>query len=624
MLKKFNFSQNSIIKKINEIIPTFSESYSLGWCHGLVMTKFVIDDFRETIIALYQYTENKKTGVPTGLSAEEEKRLLENVEILANTILAFQTPFLIISNQSQFNLQQNIKLISSKTVLYTFHFKRSYLVNYTELAKNLTSVLPNLTKEQILQVYVPAKNSYHSISIRNANGVFYYYDPNVPDGEIVCPTIASIIEKLYSLSSGKDISTEFKNGQEFISYIPQVISKAPITNQNLLKIQDEPPISPKSFLRRGVKEETLLHDLVFTDLNYDSWVELLKTPEALNLIDIKDKHGNTPLHYACMFNNMPAIIALIRTGAKLNIVNNSSQTVLDCAAEGCNAGAVLELKDLIPKIGTVIHSLQLLQKGIGIPEEVNFDWPSVQLALNTKMENGNTPVLLAAKYGKLEEIRSLLKAGSGLNEQNNDGDTALMFAAAHGRLEVVKLLIEEGSDLTIKNHNGITALMWAATNDHLEVVKFLIEKGSDLEVKNGNGETVLMFAAARGCLEIIQFLVVLIGKSTKFEEKNNDGYTILMLAATNGHSETVKFLLEKGAKLDEKNNNDHTALMLATANGHLETVKYLENYSAKLRQIAPIINNVTTFQEGTAYQKTETILISTNPCSPLGAPTKIY
>jgi ankyrin repeat protein len=59
-------------------------------------------------------------------------------------------------------------------------------------------------------------------------------------------------------------------------------------------------------------------------------------------------------------------------------------------------------------------------------------------------ENGNTPLIEAARFGHDEVVTALIIAKADINVRNNEGKTALMLAAEGGHDETVRRLTEAG------------------------------------------------------------------------------------------------------------------------------------------------------------------------------------
>jgi ankyrin repeat protein len=61
----------------------------------------------------------------------------------------------------------------------------------------------------------------------------------------------------------------------------------------------------------------------------------------------------------------------------------------------------------------------------------------------------------------------------------NNGWTPLHVAAAQGNVEVVRILVEHGADTTALTEDGRTPLLLAAEVGNAEIVRILVENGTD-------------------------------------------------------------------------------------------------------------------------------------------------
>ena len=79
----------------------------------------------------------------------------------------------------------------------------------------------------------------------------------------------------------------------------------------------------------------------------------------------------------------------------------------------------------------------------------------------------------------------LLEAGADPNERLPGGETPLMMAARTGRLAVMDVLLDGGADVNAaEERRGTTALMWAAANEHPDAVRLLVERGADVSARS--------------------------------------------------------------------------------------------------------------------------------------------
>jgi len=112
----------------------------------------------------------------------------------------------------------------------------------------------------------------------------------------------------------------------------------------------------------------------------------------------------------------------------------------------------------------------------------NIDQVSVNVLLaegasvETVDQNGNTPLMIAAKIGNPRIVKILLAHNPDINRKNNNGNSALMIAAEHGQVFVAEQLIAHGADIYAKNADGFTAIEIAQRNGHAAVLDLLRDK----------------------------------------------------------------------------------------------------------------------------------------------------
>ena len=165
--------------------------------------------------------------------------------------------------------------------------------------------------------------------------------------------------------------------------------------------------------------------------------------------------------------------------------------------------------------------------------------------INNLNENGDSPLLAAARIGNLKVMDLLLEHGANINQLDarkrdilniaishkntklarwaldNKIDptmvtsiyqgSALIYACHQGQVEIVKMLIKAGAPLNRINNVGWTALLETTvlgdgSEKYQEITRLLVNAGADKSIKDRNGKTSLDHAKERGHKEIVKIL----------------------------------------------------------------------------------------------------------------------
>ena len=112
-------------------------------------------------------------------------------------------------------------------------------------------------------------------------------------------------------------------------------------------------------------------------------------------------------------------------------------------------------------------------------------------------------LLVAARRGHVETIRTLVAANAEVNHADNKGKTALHAAAEEGHVEAMQALLTAGAEVNHADNDGWTALHAAANEGHLEAMQALLTAGANVNHASNTGKTALYVAAEEGYLEAI-------------------------------------------------------------------------------------------------------------------------
>ncbi|QSZ37446.1 hypothetical protein DSL72_008542 [Monilinia vaccinii-corymbosi] len=213
---------------------------------------------------------------------------------------------------------------------------------------------------------------------------------------------------------------------------------------------------------------------------------------------------------------------------------------------------------------------------------------SGDFCLDRLAQNGDTALILAAKWGSKAAVKCLLAYGANPNQCDEAGCTPLFAAAGQyeSSLDVVKFLVENGADLNLASGDlRCTPLHGAAqipTNSN--VVQFLLSRGAATEVQNAHGLTPLYIASRQNCVFSVKLLLQYgaIVDSCNWDIKDRKyGETALIAAAyfdkgVAHNIHVMELLVQAGANINLRaGSTKHTALMIACLAGYDRGVKCL-------------------------------------------------
>lgn len=190
---------------------------------------------------------------------------------------------------------------------------------------------------------------------------------------------------------------------------------------------------------------------------------------------------------------------------------------------------------------------------INIKKSSWFPWFYSPLRLiNTKIKGflSETPLHVACEYGYEKIVEYLINRGAIINSRMDNGYTPLLISLERKKFSTCEFLIENGADVNAKEWNGYYNVLSHAlmNNAPIELIKLILNKGANPHSMGVDYHTPIHIAA----YENILATRLLLEKGVDITIPNSGGVTPLMEACRGLCFENVKLLLEYQSKQNFK------------------------------------------------------------------------
>lgn len=208
--------------------------------------------------------------------------------------------------------------------------------------------------------------------------------------------------------------------------------------------------SRKTRSKRGGNNED---DLAMIRASIDGEKDIVSLLLYKANLNARDNHGRTALIAASEFGHEKILHLLLAKKPDLNARNFNGETAVIAASRQGHEGILLLLITSGADLNTkdVVGNTALMQASFGI-EKTHTDivrhlldpfipgGHAEKANVNAKADNGDTALIIASCFGRVEIVRMLLEAGADVHIENNKGNTAYRCAVKSRKTEVADIL----------------------------------------------------------------------------------------------------------------------------------------------------------------------------------------
>ncbi|XP_011695992.1 PREDICTED: ankyrin-3-like [Wasmannia auropunctata] len=319
-------------------------------------------------------------------------------------------------------------------------------------------------------------------------------------------------------------------------------------------------------------------------------------------LHMTNKHGARSIHTAAGYGHVGIISTLLQRGEKVDAITNDNCTALHIAVESAKPAVVKTLLGY----GADVHVRggKLWETPLHIAAKV-VDGDKCALLLlksganpNLTINDGQTPVHVAASHGNLAALLLLLDNDGDPMFKSKKGETPLHLACRSCRADVVRHLIEfvkekKGSEVAAAYVNSLTnegasALHYVVLIESSEVgtpgddraiIHVLLESGANVSLQTRQTqESAFHHCALAGNNEVLTEMISRMSATEMqkvLNRQNAMGWTPLLIAAHRGHMEIVTTILANHGRVDVFDLEGRSALHLAAEHGYLQVCDVL-------------------------------------------------
>lgn len=217
-------------------------------------------------------------------------------------------------------------------------------------------------------------------------------------------------------------------------------------------------------------------------------------------VQVPTRLGLTPLAIACANANLAMIKLLLASGAKPNFAGPNGETALMTAV---NLGNIEPIQALLDG-GADVNEKDKVAESTALMVAIREDHPeAVKLLIahgadvNARTRIGAKPAPRPPNAGGGSHGAGIIRGGvpeRGQQDPTPGGMSPLLYAARDGRIEIARMLVAAGADVNLAEANKINPLQMAIANDHVELAKFLLDHDADINAADYWGRTPLWLA----------------------------------------------------------------------------------------------------------------------------------
>lgn len=270
---------------------------------------------------------------------------------------------------------------------------------------------------------------------------------------------------------------------------------------------------------------------------------------GISILDIKDKNGNIPLHYAITNKNISCINQLLEEGSNVNItdINNNNSLHLSVYSK------MYEICSIISKTDVIV---------------------------NAKNSIGENALHIACNMGLYEIVKLLLDIGIYIDTQDDDYEfSALHYSINLNNVPITKLLLNNKANPNVQDFLGNTPLHYSIIEENMVIFNYIMTSDTTKNIINVNiynyeNKLPIHIALEKKKIEYVRLLIS--GSNLNFQDM--DGFSpVHYIFMDNNWKSLIKELETKKINIFIKNRKELTPIDYVDKNDLPEIIDIVSN-----------------------------------------------
>ena len=270
-------------------------------------------------------------------------------------------------------------------------------------------------------------------------------------------------------------------------------------------------------------------------------------------INLVDSFGDSAIMFAVLYDKTENAKYLLSVNANIKKLNKNKESLLHYAVAKNNIELIKILCEQKCHLNTTNINgktplmYAVCSKKIGISDKLNIIKILIEAGVDLEIKDKecqNTALMCCLEEPEIANYLIDMKAN--VYTSNIIGDTPLLFAALFGKLELFERLHKMGFDLNKKNLQGNCAINFAVGNNHINILKYLLDNNANVNVFDSQKESLLNICVLHNRYDMLKMILEKDASSINTYSINNR-YTPLLNATFHYKLNFVKLLLEYGA-----------------------------------------------------------------------------